>query len=278
MDFNWLPAGEFRMGARGRVANEEPPHLVRLSGFYMGIFPVTQEQFAVWTQAKQIDHKNNFPGRPQHPAETLDWHKARRFCEWLNSTHHADLPTGFGAALPSEAQWEYACRLMKDRSGNPQAVETEYYTGDGEAALVEAGWYRENARSSTQPVGQKKATDFGLYDLHGNVWEWCRDEYDADAYKRRVDGVLDPVVMATDWRDEEDNAYGVMRGGCCWLDAALCTATLRTFQLRNARDGDQGFRIGLFSGHDACPAEKEARMEIDLGRSNLPSNCDPKIL
>jgi formylglycine-generating enzyme required for sulfatase activity len=299
MSFRWLPPGEFRMGSRGWNSVEEPPHWVRLSGFYMGITPVTQEQFAVWTEQLGIDHKNKFPERPQHPAENLDWFQASRFCDWLNTMHVAAIPTGFAAALPSEAQWEYASRLMRDAADKPRAVETEYYTGDGAAALDVAGWYRDNSADSPQPVGQKQPTDFGLYDLHGNVWEWCRDDWDPDAYKRHEDGVLDPEVSMPRERGSE-HGLRVMRGGGWFNSPANCRAAFRDRGGPGFRFWGLGFRVCLLSGPCAEQSVKGAASEpgtedaawrddtrespvrggdaatVDLSRSNLPSRSDGK--
>jgi formylglycine-generating enzyme required for sulfatase activity len=234
----------------------------------MGITPVTQEQFAVWTEQLGIDHKNDFPGRPRHPAENLDWFQASKFCDWLNTMHVAAIPTGFAAALPSEAQWEYASRLMRDAADKPRAVETEYYTGDGAAALDAAGWYGNNSDYSTQPVGQKQPTDFGLYDLHGNVWEWCRDDWDADAYKRREDGVFDPDVSVPRERHPQ-HGRRVVRGGGWGNSPADCRSAYRDWWWPGDRGRDQGFRVCLLSG--PC-----AEQSVDLSRSNLPSHSDGK--
>ncbi len=115
----------------------------------------------------------------------MDWFLSRDFCLWLNERCGTSIPRAYIAGLPSEAQWEYSCRLMK-RDGKPVAVDTEYYAGDGEAALSQAGWFGEEwGKGSTHPVGstEKRPTDFGLCDMHGNVREWCRDAWSADAYK-----------------------------------------------------------------------------------------------
>ena len=105
--------------------------------------------------------------------------------------------------LPSEAQWEYACRAGTD---------TEYATGDGEAALHDAGWYTGNSNDETHDVGLTLANRFGLYDMHGNVWEWCADAFDEHAYKKRVNDVCDPFI------DGDNDANRVIRGGS-WDDS-----------------------------------------------------------
>ena len=136
-----------------------------------------------WTREEGIAHQNDFKGHPDHPAENLTWDDAMMFCAWLNETRRAALPEGYVATLPTEAEWEYACRAGTD---------TEYSTGDGAAALDAAGWFDGNSDGTTRPMGKKAPNLFGLHDTHGNVWEWCWDVWDADAYKARVDGVTDP--------------------------------------------------------------------------------------
>jgi formylglycine-generating enzyme required for sulfatase activity len=118
-------------------------------------------------------HENHFANKPDHPAENMDWNQAAAFCEWINKTRRKQLPAGYIAGLPTEAQWEYACRA---------GTETEFYTGDGEAALQEARWFGEDVdKGSTHPVRLKKPNAFGLYDMHGNVDEWRRDAWDEHA-------------------------------------------------------------------------------------------------
>jgi formylglycine-generating enzyme required for sulfatase activity len=146
MAFRRIPKGSFRMGSRGYYAEEEPNHRVRITeDFWMAETPVTQAQFAIGTQAAGIDHTNHFDGRADNPAENMDWHQAVAYCAWLTETKSPTFPAGFStAALPSEAQWEYACRA---------GAETEYHSGDGEEALARVGWHDEEwGVGSTHPV------------------------------------------------------------------------------------------------------------------------------
>lgn len=264
MDFRLLPAGKFRMGARGYDASEEPIHTVRITRpFYMGVYPVTQAQFRVWTTVAEIQHKNGFSGdnRCRHPAENLDWLQASAFCIWLNETHSESFPAGYHAGLPTEAQWEYACRAGSD---------TDYHTGDGKTALAVAGWYAGNAESETHPVGTRAANAFGLYDMHGNVWEWCLDAWDADAYKQRISGICDPMVTASDVRTTEENADRVIRGGSWFNSAGFCRASYRFGWRPVFRDWNRGFRVCLFFGpvpiQTAGTAEKSEPESGDAAR------------
>ncbi|MCY2963186.1 MAG: formylglycine-generating enzyme family protein, partial [Planctomycetota bacterium] len=162
LEFQWIPAGEFHMGSRGEHSDEEPIHLVKIThGFYLGRYPVTQGQYAVWNHA----HENGFPGDLRRPVEQVTWDEAMEYCAWLNDRSQVTWPPGlneFAAGLPTEAQWEYAWRA---------GTETEFHTGDGESALAAAGWYDVNSNSTTHPVGCKKPNAYGLHDMHGNVWE-----------------------------------------------------------------------------------------------------------
>lgn len=230
MPFQYIPPGSFWMGSRGYSPDEEPRHFVTITQpFYLGTFPVTQGQFAQW----KPEHKNYFPNRPDHPAEQISWRDAVDYCGWLKKNCADQIPVGFDVGLPSEAQWEYACRAGTD---------TEYYSGDGDAALATAGWYDGNSNSGTQPVGQLKENDFGLFDMHGNVMEWCADAWDEAAYKKRVNGVRDPFVVG------DDDAYRVMRGGRWGGSPWGCRAAYRGRWWPVDRFGHRGFRVCLFLG------------------------------
>jgi len=235
MAFRKIPPGEFVMGSRGYLEREEPMHRVEiLQDFWMSETPVTQAQFAVF----QKDHKNHFPDRPENPAEDMTWHEARAFCQSIQLKNANDLPEGFSTVdLPTEAQWEYACRA---------GTVTEYHSGDGEAALEEVAWFGEDwGEGSTHEVRGKGHNVFGLYDMHGNVWEWCRDGWDEEAYAKRVDGVVDPFEAPASNDDDEPR---VLRGGS-WDDSAWdCRSAFRFRYWAGPRFRGFGFRVGLFPG------------------------------
>jgi len=253
MAFRLIPAGMFRMGSRGMgrinswFNNEEPVHTVRITEpFWMAETPVTQAQFGVG----KPDHENHFPGKPEHPAENLTWHEAGEFCQWLDGTEaiRSQFPPNIASAdLPSETQWEYACRGPDDPEQGYWGHRCEYHTGDGEAALAEAGWFGEEwGEGSTHPVAHLKANGWGLFDLHGNVWEWCRDHWNASAYVHREDGIENPEVTET--TSGSDSESRVLRGGSWGSSAGDCRSAVRYRFGAGDRGGNSGFRVCLFPG------------------------------
>lgn len=244
MSFQSIPPGSFRMGSRGDIFHEEPLHRVLITRtFFLGTFPVTQQQFAKW----KLEHANYFANRPQHPAESMDWLEANQYCSWLKVICSTQIPSGYEVGLPTEAQWEYACRA---------GTETEYYTGDGEAALAEAGCFSGNSSSQTQRVGQLKANEFGLYDMLGNVREWCADAWDANAYKRRVNGVCDPFV------DGGSDALRVIRGGGWDYSPGYCRSAYRNRWSPSNRHWVLGFRVCL-SVPRSVPRQESRVSDLD---------------
>ena len=166
MTLSWIPAGEFTMGSPldepEREEEREAQVEVELSvGFWMGKYEVTQREYERIT--------GNNPARFQEagndaPLEKVSWEEAVAFCKELNGQEQKQglLPEGWAYTLPTEAQWEYACR----------AGEKGPYSG---GPLEEVAWYRENSGGTTHKVGEKKANAWGLHDMHGNVREWCLD-------------------------------------------------------------------------------------------------------
>jgi formylglycine-generating enzyme required for sulfatase activity len=192
---------------------ETPAHEVTLTQpFYTGKFEVTQEQY------EQIMGTNPscFKGRDL-PVEQVSWDEAQGFCK------KASGKTGTVVRLPTDAEWGYACRA---------GTKTTYHAGDAEADLDRAGWYGNNSKSRTHPVGQKVPNAWGVYDTHGNVWEWCADWY--EAYK--AEAAVDPQGPA-------QGQSRVLRGGSWSNTPRGCRSALRFRHYPDRRNFAFGFRV-----------------------------------
>ncbi len=271
MRFRYLPPDTFRMGQRGVDADEEPVHRVRIErGFWMAETAVTQAQFAAFKE----DHKNHFAGKPLHPAESMSWHDAVAFCRWLTPK----LPDGLLACLPTEAEWEYACRA---------GTRSEYYSGDGEDALKRVAWYGEHWGTGTHPVGSKgpeSVNAFGLFDMHGNVWEWCFDQYDEYGYRTCLDNAADP------WFKERDGFFcsepsteprttprRIMRGGAWTVPLDQCHAAVRNWGVQVYAAAFVGFRLALVPGPQdnlGVRSPKEKSGAEDQSRRRRPERSE----
>ena len=172
-----IPAGSFEMGSRSH--EDETPHTVKLDAFYIDRTEVTQEQFSKLSVADASHFRD-----PKNPVEMIPWDRAIAFCnerskaEGLTPCYNSEMVCDFAAngyRLPTEAEWEYACRAGSDK---------EYSFGADPRTLGDYAWFKDNAAKKTHPVAQKKPNAWGLYDMHGNVAEWCHDVYDKDYYKK----------------------------------------------------------------------------------------------
>ncbi len=203
MKLAYIPAGEFVMGSPSNEANrnsdEGPQHRVKISReFYMGICEVTQAQY----KAVIGSNPSNFKG-DNLPVEGVSWNDAVDFCKKLSQKE------GKTYRLPTEAEWEYACRAGST---------TRFYFGDSDSMLGDYGWYVENFGGQTHPVGQKKPNAFGLYDMQGNVDEWCSDWYLKNYYSQSPE--VDPQGPSSG----EDR---VLRGGSWFGDTEFCRSACR---------------------------------------------------
>jgi formylglycine-generating enzyme required for sulfatase activity len=232
-----IPAGTFEMGstdadkyARGE---EKPQHEVRITRpFYLGIHEVTRGQY----QAVMGQNPSHFNGSEDLPVEQVSWLDAVRFCNKLSEREgrkpcyliegdDVTIDGGDGYRLPTEAEWEYACRA---------GTTTRFSFGDDENALGLYAWYSANADSQTHPVGEKQPNAFGLYDMHGNVREWCWDGYDAAYYEQSP---------AVDPPGPSPAARRVVRGGG-WIDDPWHSrSAFRYWNSPEVRHDDLGFRL-----------------------------------
>jgi tetratricopeptide (TPR) repeat protein len=220
----YIRPGTFTMGSpaseSGRSSDEGPQTQVTLTeGYWLGKTEVTQAQW----EALMESIPSKFMG-PDRPVEQVFWSDAMEFCRKLTERERSAgrLPEGYEYTLPTEAQWEYACR----------AGTTGQYGGDGN--LDDMGWYRQNSGNTTHPVGQKQANAWGLYDMHGNVWEWCLDWYG----NYPGGSVRDPTGPAS-------GTGRVGRGGGWGSYAIGCRSAFRSGGVSGYRFNGLGFRLAL---------------------------------
>jgi formylglycine-generating enzyme required for sulfatase activity len=217
MEFVLIPAGEFLMGSTDRLEEERPIHKVQISQpFYLGRYPVTQAQ---WKDLMR-NNPSKFQGDLNRPVEQVSWEDVQGFIRLLNREEG-----GSAYRLPTEAEWEYACR-----AGSP----TAYWFGDDANQLGKYAWYKANAEEETHPVGKKEPNVWGLYDMHGNVFEWVHDWYETTYYQRSP--AQDPSGPSFGW-DRVD------RGGSWNHNAWDCRSARRGRLTPGADAFDTGFRL-----------------------------------
>ena len=227
----YLPGGEFVMGSTKGNADETPAHKVRLTAFLMDKFEVTHEMFA----KAQLPNPSHWQDNPRKPVERVRWRDAKQYCnersllEKLTPCYDEKTPdfdcnySANGYRLPTEAEWEYASRAGSEGS---------YDFGTADKLRVFA-WYTDNAGEKTHVVGDKKPNRWGIFDLYGNVSEWCEDVYSPTYYQQSLP--VDPVGPANPGKDVKR----VMRGGSWKASADMCRATLR--QAERTGDSDACF-------------------------------------
>ncbi|MFN7469210.1 MAG: formylglycine-generating enzyme family protein [Pseudanabaena sp.] len=240
LEMVYVPSGDFVMGASKKEErsydNERPQHSVAIPAFLMGKYPITQEQYeaVMGTNPSYFKHK---PDSPLCPVENVSWEDAQEFCKKLSKL------TGREYKLPSEAQWEYACRAGTTTPfhfGETISTKVANYNGNNTYGIGEKGEYRKK----TTPVGYfKVANEFGLYDMHGNVWEWCEDDWHGN-YKGSP---TDDTVWIDAKSKENNNTFHPLRGGSWNFNPEECRSASRNGYSLGQRTYDFGFRVISFA-------------------------------
>jgi formylglycine-generating enzyme required for sulfatase activity len=226
--YNELPimvtvqSGDFIMGDDKFIyPAEKPAHKVTiLKSFAMSKYQVTFIEYDLYCDSTGVKKPNDGGwGRDRRPVINVSWYEAIGYCEWLS------IQTGHQYRLPTEAEWEYACRAGST---------TNWCFGNNKNKLKHYAWYNENSGYKTHNVGEKRPNKFGLYDMHGNVSEWCADGV-YDNYKGApIDGSA--------WVNPYEH-YSIIRGGSSFDTPIYCSSVLRLNCDRDIRDNDIGFRV-----------------------------------
>jgi formylglycine-generating enzyme required for sulfatase activity/mono/diheme cytochrome c family protein len=257
-----IPPGEFLMGSpaseTGRQPDEGPQHKVKISAFWMGRCEVTWNEYELFMYPDQetaltLDTNNPYldkvsdavsrptkpyvemsfgMGKGDYPAISMTQHAANKYCQWLSAK------TGEYYRLPTEAEWEYACRA---------GTTTAYSFGDDPALLKDYAWYGRNSDFKYQKVGRKKPNPWGLHDMHGNLLEWCLDQYSPTTYQAAGNGVtVDPWVHAT-------KPYPHVARGGHWddEDPAMVRSAARRFSDRSWKQQDPQLPKSIWYHTDA---------------------------
>ncbi len=233
MEFVYIEPGTFMMGAeadeQGSGSAEKPKHEVTLTnGFYLGKYEVTKGQWEAVMGTTPWAGRSYVIDDPDSPAVYVSWHDAREFIEEFKKREQGTF------RLPTEAEWEYACRA---------GASTRFYWGDDPeyAAIGTYAWYAGNTWQASEKyahvVGQKLPNSWGLYDMSGNVWEWCADRWG--------DYPADPV---TDPLGPQTGSYRVLRGGGWYYNARNCRCANRFRYYPDHTNNNHGFRVALAPG------------------------------
>jgi formylglycine-generating enzyme required for sulfatase activity len=291
-----VPGGTFAMGSvvkeADRNGDEGPVHTVTVAPFWMGKYEVTWDQYEIWGENMDITRRKIFGriatprdeiadavtrptpaytdmsfgmGKQKHPAICMTQHAARKYCEWLSAK------TGHYYRLPTEAEWEYACRA---------GTTTTWSFGDDVAQLGEYAWYEDNADYNYHIVGQKKPNPWGLHDMHGNVSEWVLDQYANDTYSKLAkSGEENPLVIPTTLFPR------VVRGGHFEDSPALLRSAVRMASSLEWKEQDPQIPQSIWYHTDALgvgfrivrplndPSEQE---QTDKWDKTAPAQIDPE--
>lgn len=214
----WVTGGKFIMGNFSGEADEKPEFEVTIDGFAISKFPVTQAQWI----AIMGSYPGEFAGCDQCPVEMVSWNDAQRFIQTLNEL------TGKAYTLPTEAEWEYAAK---------GGLKTQRFKYSGSNNIDQAGWYVLNSGRHPHPVGEKTPNELGLYDMTGNVWEWCQDWYNKNYYE---------LQQYNNPTGPKNGVARVRRGGSWFTQAVNCTTSSRNSVKQDYKDDAGGFRLAQY--------------------------------
>ena len=236
-----IPAGTFLMGAPAdeleQNSYETPQHKVTLNPFFMGMYPITQSQWKSVATLPQLNQTldpdcSHFKG-DDLPVEEVSWDQATEFCDRLT------VKTKRHYRLPTEAEWEYACRAGTTTPFSfGEMITTELANYDGNYPYNNGP--KGEDRNKTTPVGTFPANAWGLYDMHGNVWEWCLDHWH-DSYVDKPEELKQDGNAA--WLSSDESKNRLLRGGSWTFYAEDCRSAYRNHDTPDARDGSIGFRV-----------------------------------
>jgi len=233
----WCPSGKFTMGnpeSENELISHDRVEVTLTTGFWIGQYEVTQSEWKQLMKTEPWKGQDKTNDGPDYPATFVSWNDAVDFCRRLTELERlaGRLLDGWEYTLPTEAQWEYACRAR---------TETSFSFGDDDPRLGDYAWFSDNAwavgEQYAHRVGQKKANTWGLHDMHGNVWEFCRD-----VYSEELPGGRGPEVQP------DERTWGsnrVARGGSWISDAADCRSGYRIRGQPVSRLHSVGFRVAL---------------------------------
>ncbi len=224
----WVPPGSFMMGSHpdeiGYYEMEDglPFNATLSKGFWLGQYPVTQ---SCWNAVLKNNPSHFQKDGWDRPVENVSWDDAINFCMQLNEDFEEIIPSNYAFSLPTEMQWEYACRA---------GTETMHYSGNSAQDLVRVAWFSANSGDQTHKVGEKMANPWGFYDMHGNVSEWCFDQ-----------PVDFPKISATDWIGFSGLNFHTYRGGSWEDEQGGLRSADSAYAISTLKKPTIGFRISL---------------------------------
>lgn len=266
IEFAPIPTGSFNMGSNEGGEDEQPVHPVSFSRpFWMATTEVTQQQYGQYKDAPETFKKKDvpMPMGAELPVAGVSWNDAMAFCKWLTSNERmmGRLPEGYEFTLPTEAEWEYACRAGT--------------TGDYAGKIAALGWFNKNSSERTNPVGGKNPNNWGLYDMHGNVWEWCADVWYVNYENAPKDGsqrgyaVGQYDVAKELWGETgttirlRNTGLRSVRGGCWNYPASACRSANRYYHNPADKSHYLGFRPILIWNPPQPSLEVTRRMKLE---------------